>query len=281
MSPEALDLNSMLAGWLEAAIALLPRLVLALSILLVFLLMASLVAGFLRRRLLERGIDEALARVLSRIVRWSLLVLGTVVALDQVDFDVTTFVTGLGVVGFTLGFAFQDISKNFVAGLLLLIQQPFRIGDLIEVDGHLGTVTDIDLRTTVLRSNDGLTIFIPNGEVYTSALTNYSHLPTRRVEIEVGVAYDTDLDRVRRVAIEAMRALPTVHSEPAPEALFHSFGGSSIDLTLRCWTNSPQREFLATRDAAVEAIQRAFVSAGIEIPYPTQVQIRPAGPSMG
>ena len=274
-----LGLEPLVRGWTESALAFLPRFLLALLLLASTVALAGMVARMLERRLDQRGVDPGLGLVLARLTRWSLVVVGTIVALDQIDFDVTTFLTGLGVVGFTLGFAFQDISKNFVAGLLLLIQQPFRLGDLIQVAGYTGVVEAIDLRATSLRTNDGTTVLIPNGDVFTSALLNYTSRSTRRVDLALGVAYDSDLEQVRRVSTEALRGLSEVLPEPAPDLVFHDFGSSSIDLTLRFWAGSSQREHLTARDRAIVAIHRAFAAEGIEIPFPVQVLQFPDGPS--
>ncbi|OQY35105.1 MAG: hypothetical protein B6I38_01835, partial [Anaerolineaceae bacterium 4572_5.1] len=109
-----------------------------------------------------------------RTTRWAIIIWGLFLGLQQVEFNLTGFVTGLGIVGFTIGFAFQDIAKNFMAGMLLLLQQPFDIGDSIEVAGYAGTVTDIEIRSTALRTFDGRHVIIPNAEVFTGVITNFS-----------------------------------------------------------------------------------------------------------
>ncbi len=277
VSAQDFDLDALIEGWIESAVAFLPRFLLALALLALTVFLAGLVARILGRRLEQQQVDPSLRTVLVRLTRWTLIVVGTIVALDQIDFDVTTFLTGLGVVGFALGFAFQDISKNFIAGLLLLLGQPFRIGDFVELAGYTGTVEAIDLRATSLRTNDGNHVVIPNGDVYTSALRNYTHLATRRVELDCGVAYDSDLERVRRVAVAAVTGLEGVHEDPAPELLFQSFGGSSIDFTLRFWTHSTQREFVGARDRAIVALHQAFDAEGIDIPFPIRTVLLPDG----
>ena len=205
-----------------------------------------------------------------QLTRWSLIILVAIVALQQMGFDVSAFLVSLGVLGFTVGFALQDISKNFVAGLLLLLQQPFDIGDAIEVAGYSGTVEDVDLRATQLRTFDGKVVLIPNTDVYTSAITNFSKAERRRLELTVGVAYGSDLDLTRAATLEAVTHVKGILAEPAPQVVFNNFGGSSIDFTLYYWVNTSEADILAARDQAVVAINAAFAAQNIEIPYPVQ-----------
>jgi small conductance mechanosensitive channel len=130
---------------------------------------------------------ENISLILSRLTRWAILVLGLTLAAEQIIPNVTSLLAGLGIAGFTLGFALQDVAKNFIAGLLILLQRPFEIGDVIQVSGFTGTVLDISLRTTDMRTADGLLVTIPNGDVFVSSITNYTRAPQRRIEIQAGV----------------------------------------------------------------------------------------------
>src|SRR5690606_14809277 len=149
-----------------------------------------------------------------------------------VEFNLTAFITGLGIVGFTIGFALKDISENFVAGLMLLLQRPFELGDVIEIDDFRGRVIDVSLRATELETLDGQNVIMPNGLVYTSPIINFSRRDVARVAVDVGVAYDSDLDFVRDTAVRAVAAMPTVLQQPEPYVVFRGFGDSSIDLTV-------------------------------------------------
>jgi len=194
----------------------------------------------------------------------------TIVALQQVNFDVSSFIAGLGIVGFALSFAFQDIAKNFIAGVLLLIQQPFDIGDGIEVAGVGGTVTDIEVRSTTLRTWDGKQVVIPNADVYAAIITNFSRSPRRRIEIEVGVAYDTDLEKASAVLLETVGGLDGVLDDPAPRVVFKTFADSSINGTVYFWIETAHTDVFGAQDRAVKAIKSTFEREGIEIPYPVQ-----------
>ena len=172
----------------------LPKAIVAMVVLFISLYLAGVVSKIVRAALEKRETDHEVMLLITKISRWSVISLGIFVALQQMGFDLSAFLVSLGVVGFTIGFALQDISKNFVAGMLLLLQQPFDIGNTIEVAGFSGTVLDVDLRATQIRTFDGKTVLIPNSDVYTSAITNFSRETSRRLEVSVGVAYDTDLE---------------------------------------------------------------------------------------
>ncbi len=254
--------------WLDKVLSFLPDLFAALVILVVGVYLAALVANALQRWLKGREVDPEVALLLARLARWGLIALAVTMALQQVGFQISAFLAGLGVIGFTLGFALQDVSKNLVAGVLLLLMQPFDMGDLIEVQGYTGIVEDVDLRATELRTLDGRLVLIPNADVFTSAIVNFSRTPRRRVEVEVGVAYDSDLEKVRQVALDAVRGLPHVLDEPAPFVWFHTFGDSSVNLTVYFWVEAHKIAPPEAQSHAVQAIYDAFNAAGIDIPFP-------------
>ena len=262
--------------FLEQMIFFLPKLIVALVVFILGLAAAGLATRAVKRTLKLRKVDHELSLLLVRLTRWIVVGVSTIVALQQVDFDLTGFLAGLGIIGFTLGFAVQDVSKNFIAGVLLLLQQPFDIGDSINVSGYVGTVTDIRLRDTELRTFDGLHVTIPNGDVYVSAITNYSRTHQRRLALDVGVGYASDLDAVTQTLAEALKSVPgVVTDDPAPSIVFKSFGDSSIDLTAYYWFDVAQTGYFAALDGGVKAIKSACESSGIEIPYPIRTVLLP------
>lgn len=247
----------------------LPRLALALMIFGGSLLVAGFVAKLIERWAVRRGLEASVGRLLGRLGRITVIAFGTMWALEQINFNVGAFVLALGIVGFTIGFALQDISKNLMAGLLLLLQRPFQIGDAIEVKGYTGTVNEISLRATVIKTFDGLRVYIPNADVYASPLTNFSQASQRRIGLRVGVAYNTDLEEATRVALQAIRDVPDLALEDPPsQVVFDSFGDSSIDFTLYYWIDTTQSKFLDAQDQGIKAIKVAFQEQGIEIPFP-------------
>lgn len=254
--------------WLDRLLTFLPKLFAALVILVLGLYVAGLVSNIVLRWLKRREVDGEVALLLARISRWGLVALAVTMALQQVGFQITAFLAGLGAVGFALGFALQDVSQNLVAGILLLLMQPFDIGDLIEVQGYTGVVEDVNLRATELRTLDGRLVLIPNADVFTASIVNFSRTPRRRVDLEVGVGYDSDLQQVQEVTLQAMRALPFVLNDPAPIVWFHTFGDSSINLTVYFWIEAADLLVPEARSRALQALFQAYNAAGIDIPFP-------------
>jgi small conductance mechanosensitive channel len=249
----------------------LPRLGLALLIYLIARLLSAWVVKLIRRGMEQRERDPEIIVLLEMLTRWGILALGIVLALEQIaPGRFSSLIAGLGIAGFTIGFALQDVAKNFVAGILLLIQQPFEIGDAIEVAGHGGTVLDISLRATEIRAWDGRYIFIPNGDIFVNPIINFTRAPRRRVTIGAGVSPDSDLDHVARIAMEALREVNGLLDDPAPEVTFSNFGESTIDFTLYYWIDTGEAGVLKAQDEGVRAIKSAFERENIEMPYPTQ-----------
>jgi len=257
-----------LSELLIAAVDFAPRLVVAIVVFLASLVLARLAARAVRRA--ARHVDEEITRLLSRLTGVTVIIVGAIVALDQVDFDVTGLVAGLGLVGITLGFAFQDIAKNFIAGILLLVQQPFDIGDAIEVAGYQGTVTDVDIRATTLKAWDGQQVIVPNADVYTSPIINYSKYPARRIILGVGLGYEEDLARALEVFMEAIRGIDDVLNEPAPAIYCRNLGSSTVEMEAYFWIDQTKSSLAEVTSKAVQALKEVAVREGINLPYPIQ-----------
>ncbi len=247
----------------------LPNLIAAMVILVAGVWAAAWLAKLLRQWLERRGTEKSLVALFSQTTRWGVIGLAASMALQQVGFNITAFLTGVGILGFTVGFALQDVSKNLMAGILLLLQQPFDLGDAIQVNDYAGMVEEISLRATVIRTFDGRVVYLPNADVYTSAIVNFSRAEKRRVEVQVGVAYGTDLAHAKAVAEAALqKSVPGLEDDPAPLAVFHTFNDASVDMTLYFWVDPAAVSLWEAKDAAVQAIHTAFAQEGIEIPYP-------------
>jgi small conductance mechanosensitive channel len=255
---------------LEKFLLFIPNLIVALVVFILALLLSSLIARWVRRVVKERIEDAETRCLLSRLARWSVVILGILVALEQVDFDVTGFVAGLGIAGFTIGFALQDIARNFVAGILLLVRQPFRVGDAVEVGDYAGTVLEITTRDTVLKTWDGEMVIVPNMNVFTNAIKNYSQLPLRRRTVNIGLGYDEGVDRAMQVFLEAMRGVEGVQDDPAPEVLTEELGDSALMLAARFWVNQETHGLFTVHSKVVQAIKEAAEREGIDLPYPIQ-----------
>ena len=263
--------------FLSQIIAFLPQLGLGIGVFLLTLALSSWIGSLVAKQLSRREVDDELIILLRMLSKWSVRILGFMIALEMLmPGRFGSLIAGLGIAGFTIGFALQDVAKNFIAGILLLLQQPFNIGDSIEVGGYTGKVLDISLRTTEIRTSDGRHVIIPNGDVFVSPIVNFSKGTSRRLEISVGVAYDADLDQVARVAIEALNKIPGLQDDPAVSVMFQSFGDSAIEFTAYCWIDTTQVGLGDAKDAGVKALKVAFERDGIDIPYPTQKVISAA-----
>jgi len=259
-----------------------PELLSRIGLAIVIVALAVVLSAWLGRAVAlaseRRRLDSSLQSILQRLTRWSVLVLGAVLALEQVVPNVTSLLAGLGIAGFTIGFALQDVAKNLIAGVLLLLQRPFEIGDTIEVSGFTGTVLDIQLRTIDIRALDGRYVTIPNGDVLASPIINYSRAAQRRLEIAVNVRYDTDLEAAAAAATQALQALPGLLAEPPPSVAFRSLGDAAIQLVVQYWVDVGQADYTQALDAGIRSLKRAYDQQGIDISLPpvaTRTSIAP------
>jgi small-conductance mechanosensitive channel len=254
----------------QEALLFLPRLIVAIITFVATLLLSGAAARWAYQNTKKAIEDEETRRLLAKIVRWGVVIVGTIVALEQVNFDVTSFVAGLGIAGVTVGFALQDIARNFVSGILLLVRQPFNIGDAVEVAGHAGTVKEITTRDTVIETWDGIMEIIPNIDVFTNPIVNYSELPLRRRTVTIGLGYGQDVEQAKQIFLQAIRNVEGVQDEPAPEILAEGLGDSAMTLAARFWVNQETHNLFETHSWAVQAINDTAEREGIDLPYPTQ-----------
>ena len=194
------------------------------------------------------------------------VVLACVVAFPGLKLGDIIATLGLGSVA--VGFAFQDIFKNFLSGILILIQQPFQIDDQIIVDDYEGTVEKIDIRTTKIRTYDGERILLPNSQVFTSAVRVRTAFANRRTDLAVGVDYNTPLPKAKKILQDTIENVDGVLGFPGVEIDFVGFGDSSIDLAVRYWTTPRQPQVRQVQTRAIMAIKKALDAADISIPYP-------------
>jgi small-conductance mechanosensitive channel len=265
-----MDFGETFQDFLQDALRFAPRLVAALITFAASLLLSGLAARWVERVAKPKIRDPETLRLLSRLARWSILVLGTLAALEQVNFDVTSFIAGLGIAGVTIGFALQDITRNFVAGILLLIRQPFNIGDAVEAAGHAGTVLDITTRDTVLKTWDGEMVILPNIDIFTNSITNYSELPHRRRTVYIGLGYEEDVGQATRLFLEAIRSVEGVLEDPAPSLLAEDLGDSALTLAARFWVNQETHSLFDVHSEVVRTIKEVAGREEVDLPYPIQ-----------
>ncbi|MCL4273996.1 MAG: mechanosensitive ion channel [Anaerolineales bacterium] len=248
-----------------------PNILSALLILVVSYYAGVFLSRLLQRVLQRQNAETGVVHLLTKTLKWTIIVLGFITALQKF-FNVTAFLTGLGIVGFTIGFALQNIMQNFVSGVILLVQQPFKVGHVVGIAGHDGTVLKIGLRTTEMKTLDGRIVFLPNADVLSQPIINYTRADLRRVELPIGVAYNSNPEIVRTTILNELKHVKGYVDAPEPLVLFHTFGASSIDLTVFFWEDTSVASPVAAKDEALTRIKAAFEKNKIEIPYPIQVQ---------
>lgn len=275
-SDAATALGTKVLGWGEELVLMLPNLFIAVLVMGIALGVARLASAGVRRAFGRVNQDEELVRLIALLVRVGVTLAGVFLALSVLELEktVTSLLAGLGVLGIALGFAFQDIAANFMSGVLIVSRRPFDRGDWVVLAGVEGTVHAVDLRSVTLLKFSGESVQIPNKDVFQSAIVNHNRPGFQRVEIDVGVAYGTDLEAARTVALEVLGRHNLV-ADKRIDALVMAFGESAIELSLRFWITAQDEEgILRRRSAAIVDIERAFDDAGVGIPFPiVQVQV--------
>ena len=238
-------------------------------VLLAFLFISRVITrGILQRLLPKFDIDEATQYNFRRIAHYLVMITGAVVAFQFVGVDLGGLAVIFGLLSVGIGFGLQNVTSNFVAGLILLFERPIRVGDRVTVGDEEGDVVAINMRSTTMRTMNYITVIIPNSEFISSNVINWSHGdPKIRLEIPVGVSYNSDLPTVMRVLREVALENSEVLKNPKPEVLLTNFGDSSWDMLLRAWISDPKRHPLA-RSALNCAIVDKFRQNNIEIPFP-------------
>jgi small-conductance mechanosensitive channel len=265
-----MTIQSVFQNWLASFLEFLPKILAAIVIFILTIIGSGFLAKSIRNLSKRRISSPEILKLISRIVRWTFLVIGTVVALDQVSFDVTGFIAGLGVAGFTIGFAMQDMAKNFISGLLLLYRQPFNIGDRVLVSDYEGVVTDINVRDTVVKTLDGDLVILPNRDVFENPIVNYTRTRLRRREVMIGLGYEEDSERAIEVFMKAILAVNGVETEPEPTIRARELGDSALLLSAQFWVDQQEGNFLQIHSDVVTAIKKAAEAEGINLPYPIQ-----------
>lgn len=258
--------------WLAGAIQALPNLIVALIVVVLFVFIARFARDWTYRLLGRVSEYMAVNRLLSTLAFVLLLGIGATIALTVLNLDtaVVSILGAAGILGLAIGFAAQNTVENLIAGILISVRRPIREGDLVEADDVFGVVQEINLRSTVIGTGPGQFVYVPNGQVFRSKLTNYSKPGQRRVDVVCGVSYGDDLEVVRRVAIEAIEALQGRVEGRSVELFYDEFGGSSINFLLTFWIpfSSHHGAYMRARSEAIMALKRAFDEAGITIPFP-------------
>ncbi len=248
-------------GWLTAVIKMLPNLVVALLVVLIIWFLSIPVANSVKIGVQRLAKREQIAKLMSRITRLAFIAVGLILALDVLNLDkaVASVLAGVGILGFAITFASQDIAANFMAGFLLTFIRPFRVGDLIRTKDFFGYVEEIEMRSTIGRSLEGEKVILPNKAVLANPIFNYSAFGNRIIDLSASITYKNNLAFVEEVALKAVESLELRNPERPVEFFYKEFGGSVINFTVRFWTiSSDLQTFTKGRSEAIKAVKEAF-----------------------
>jgi len=258
---------------LKDFIALLPNMVLALLVFAIFFFVARTIKKVVKNLTREHRQARNLGMVLGRLAQGTTILVGLFIALSIVipSLKASDLVQLLGISGVAIGFAFRDILQNFLAGILILLTEPFQIDDQIVFKSFEGTVENIQTRATTIRTYDGRRIVIPNSELFTNAVTVNTAFENRRLEYDIGIGYSDDIDEARRLILEAMHQTNGVLETPAPDAIVVELAGSTVNIRARWWVDPPRRaDVLDLQDRVLTNIKNKLTANGIDLPFPTQ-----------
>lgn len=241
-------------------------LVFALLVLFIGFWVIKRVVALMRAAMTKKEIDVTLRRFLISLVGIILKALLIISVASMIGVETTSFIAIIGAAGLAIGLALQGSLGNFAGGVLLLMFRPYKVGDFIESQGHAGTVYAIQIFTTILKTPDNKTVFIPNGPIANGSITNYSTEETRRVDMVFGIGYDDDIDKAKKILQSLIDADERILKDPAPAILLAELADSSVNFKVRTWVNAA--DYWGVFFDMHESVKKTFDNKGISIPYP-------------
>ena len=273
MEEATANMADTIAAMIEAVGAVLTTYGLSVVGAIVTLIIGVWFAGYASRltgKALEKSsrVDDTLSKFFESFVRYLVLAVVVVAVLNQFGVETASLVAVLATAGLAIGLALQGTLTNVASGIMLLFFRPFKVGDYVAAGGHAGTIKELNLFFTVMATPDNVQITVPNGQVWGSAVSNYSTNPTRRVEIVAGISYDTDIDKAMAVVHETISADARIKSDPEPFVAVTDMADSSVNFTIRVWVDNA--DLWPVKFDLTKAIKQAFDANGIDIPFPTR-----------
>ncbi len=245
----------------------LPRLISAILLILIFWVIVRVLQKVLLTALCRTNVTVHAQNLLLRVTRYVIVVIASLTVADQLGINIASLIAGVGIAGLAISFAAQDTIANLISGVALVIDQPFKEGDWISLNGTHATVTEIRLRTSVLTTFDNETMVMPNKQLAQERVINYTLTPKIRVRVSLGIAYKENIATARQVMLKTLEGDKRIMPEPAPVVLVTGLGDSSINLEMRFWTEDPLQKFPLNWEYT-EKCKNALDAAGIEIPFP-------------
>ena len=238
----------------------------AILTLIIGLYVARLIATGLSKMMGKRDLDPTIVDFTSQMVRYVIIAFVVIAALGRIGVQTTSFIAVLGAAGLAVGLALQGSLSNFASGVLIIVLRPFRAGEYIEAAGTAGSVDSVQIFATTLTTPDNKIVVVPNSAILSGNIVNYSRMPTRRIDLVIGVSYAADLAKTKAVLESVVKANSSVLASPAPQVAVAELGDSSVNLVVRPWVNGG--DYWPVRFELMEAIKNGLDEAGIEIPFP-------------
>lgn len=245
---------------------LLLNILLAIAIILIGRVVVRWLMKMARKLMVRGNIDPILINFISTIANVVLLIFVIIAALDQLGVNTTSMIAVLGAAGLAVGLALKDSLQNFAAGVMLIINRPFRLGDFVEVAGIMGIVEKISIFSTIMRTTDNREVIVPNGQIYADTITNYSARNTRRVDLVFGISYDSDLLKAKQILTDIVTAHPLVMKDPEPIIRVSELADNSVNFIVWPWVKSV--DYGIAKAELLEQVKLAFDANDIIIPFP-------------
>jgi small conductance mechanosensitive channel len=251
------------------------KVVAAIIILIIGLWLTKKIVKITQKLMAKKGVDVTLQKFLGDLISWALKILVFITAISQVGVETTSFIAILGAAGLAVGLALQGSLANFAGGALIMIFKPFKVGDLIEAQGEIGVVKEIQIFVTKIISPGNKLVIVPNGTLSNGNIKNYTELGMLRVDLTFGVSYDADIKKTKEVLMKVLTDNEKVLKDPAPSVNVSELADSSVNFAVRPWATPA--DYWDVYFGTIEATKYALDKAGIEIPYPHQVEIKKKG----
>ena len=242
------------------------NIVAAIAIVIIGMIVARVVSNTINRVMVARQIDATVADFLSALVRYGIIAFTLIAALGRVGVQTASVIAVLGAAGLAVGLALQGSLSNLAAGVLLVMFRPFRAGEYVDLGGVAGTVLNVQIFSTTMRTVDGKIVVIPNGKIIAGNIINFSREPVRRNEFIIGVAYDSDIDQVKQILTDIIQSDERILKDREMTVRLNELGASSINFVVRVWSNSSDLQSVYWD--VLERIKREFDANGISFPYP-------------
>ncbi len=244
------------------------QIIAAIAIVLIGRMFARVLTNGIRKLMSSQEVDKILQTFVSNLVYWALMTFVIIAAINQVGIQTTSLIAIIGAAGLAVGLALQGSLANFAAGVLIVMFRPYKVGDFVEAAGIAGSVVQVQILTTVLKTSDNKQIVVPNAQIMGSIITNYSANETRRVDLVIGIGYDDDIDKVRDTIQQLIDADDRILKDPACLIAVSELADSSVNFVVRPWVKTA--DYSAVNFGLTEAIKKRFDKEGISFPYPQQ-----------